>query len=340
MRLRPHLFRPLALAVALGLLLAAPSANARSRHQPQVVEIPGLGPMLLMGPSARAAVRSYVAGLERRRIYPGAEGALAAWGQGLAGAQPEGVLALAKQEGRPLVGIQLNELRTLVGGKADKAGARAIAAAVTRAGGQPVFLPPGAARTQIERLLTPLDHLILAAGDDVHPKLYRRPVTHAEQLLDARDRYEQKVIRRALARGLGIDGICRGQQLLNVTFGGTLFQDLILDGATTTPHRGRGAQVEHAVTFDPDTRLGELTGVGRVLCVSRHHQAVERLGKGLRVAARAPDGIIEAVETLSGQVRGYQFHPEARADAVGDAIFSDVVRRALRHRAHAASSVD
>jgi putative glutamine amidotransferase len=131
----------------------------------------------------------------------------------------------------------------------------------------------------------------------------------------ARDRTELALTRHAVKEGLPILAICRGVQMLNVALDGTLYQDI----AEQVPHALRHRlsseyarnYLAHEVLVEPGTWLGEVMGDRSVPVNSFHHQAVKQVGQGLRVAARAPDGVIEALEGRDDHfVLGLQWHPE------------------------------
>lgn len=157
--------------------------------------------------------------------------------------------------------------------------------------------------------------LLLMGGSDVNPARYGQArVGDTEESDDARDALECALIEEALARDLPLLAICRGLQILNVQQGGTLIQHL----PTTARHRqkteDRGQPV-HQVEIVPGTTLAAIAGGALHWDVnSRHHQAIEKLGKGLRISARdAEDGTIEAVEYAGPDKRfviGVQWHPE------------------------------
>jgi putative glutamine amidotransferase len=155
--------------------------------------------------------------------------------------------------------------------------------------------------------------LLLMGGSDVNPARYGEArVGDTEEADDARDELESALIEEALARDLPFLAICRGLQILNVQQGGTLIQHL----ATTARHRqrteDRGTPV-HQVEIVPGTALAAIAGGARHWDVnSRHHQAIDKLGEGLRISARdAEDGTIEAVERPDKRfVIGVQWHPE------------------------------
>jgi gamma-glutamyl-gamma-aminobutyrate hydrolase PuuD len=155
--------------------------------------------------------------------------------------------------------------------------------------------------------------LLLMGGSDVNPSRYGATrVGETEEADDARDELECALIGEVLARDLPLLAICRGLQILNVQQGGTLIQHL----ASTARHRqrteDRGTPV-HQVEIVPGTTLAAIAGGSHQWGVnSRHHQAIDKLGEGLRISARDPeDRTIEAVE-LTGKrfVVGVQWHPE------------------------------
>ena len=158
--------------------------------------------------------------------------------------------------------------------------------------------------------------LLLMGGSDVNPARYGKArVADTEESDDARDELECALIEEALARDLPLLAICRGLQILNVQHGGTLIQHL----ASTARHRqrteDRGLPV-HQVEIVSGTALAAIaSSAGGALhwdVNSRHHQAIDRLGEGLRISARDPeDGTIEGIERPDKRfVIGVQWHPE------------------------------
>lgn len=179
-----------------------------------------------------------------------------------------------------------------------------------------------------------LDGLVLQGGADMAPDSYGSTPLRDEWSGDAaRDAYELALVDAALQKDVPVLGICRGLQVLNVARGGSLVQDIDsqVDGAIS--HRDADAYAEHTheVIFEPDSRLAEVyaeyTSNGRRLAAGRivsvHHQAIDRLGDGLVVEARSPDGLIEAVRLAASPdndsqrgsdngpwAAGVQWHPE------------------------------
>jgi putative glutamine amidotransferase len=185
--------------------------------------------------------------------------------------------------------------------------------ALARSGAVPVVLPPLAIEL-VPALLEPLAGVCLSGGPDIDPSAYgaeRSPdLGPVEPDLDA---FELAVARHADAAGLPILGICRGAQALNVARGGSLHQHLpgIADGSVDHRQTASGTKVTHDVAVEPGSRLARALGADALSVNSFHHQAVERLGEGLRAVAWAPDGTVEGIEGADGRfVLGVQWHAE------------------------------
>lgn len=188
--------------------------------------------------------------------------------------------------------------------------------AVTRSGGIAVLLPPQAVDSDVAAtVLSRLDALVLTGGRDIDPAAYGQeshPTTDAPD--HARDAWEFALLDAALERGVPVLGICRGAELLNVRFGGTLHQHLP-DVLGSSGHRtGDGVFAVTAVHTVPGTRLsGMLGGTAQGRCY--HHQGIDRLGDGLVVSANAEDGLVEGVEMAGPDfVVAVQWHPEESLD--------------------------
>jgi putative glutamine amidotransferase len=189
---------------------------------------------------------------------------------------------------------------------------------IIHAGGEPRILD---ASMTIEDAFAAIDGLMLTGGDDVAPSRYgeaaHASVVEAEA---GRDEFEIGLVDAARARKLPILAICRGIQLLNVARGGTLVQDIPSQLTGALPHSlpvppNLAYSLAHEVWIEKDSLLAKLLGdrLADDTCEvnSRHHQAVKDVGRGLRVTATAPDGVIEAIEDPAAAFcLGVQWHPE------------------------------
>jgi putative glutamine amidotransferase len=176
------------------------------------------------------------------------------------------------------------------------------------AGGVPLVLTPTA---HAEAVVARLGALVLSGGGDVQPHLYSAEQHPETTTLDARrDAFELELVRLARMRGLPVLAICRGLQLVNVAYGGTLVQHL--PDVTAIDHEQLGAWdgFAHEVSIAEGSRLHQLMGGLRIAVNSVHHQAVGRLGDGLRAVAWADDGVVEAIEADAETVLAVQWHPE------------------------------
>ncbi|HIE39457.1 MAG TPA: gamma-glutamyl-gamma-aminobutyrate hydrolase family protein [Anaerolineales bacterium] len=188
--------------------------------------------------------------------------------------------------------------------------------AVRKAGGIPLLLPPAFAEEGAEVLLARLDGLLLSGGGDLAAEWYGGEESPLLERVDReRDRAELALARTALRIGKPVLAICRGIQVLNVAMGGTLYADIPTQVPGALPHRPAQGQPPkasaHLVHLTPGSRLAGILGLERMMVNSFHHQAVERVGEGLAVVARAPDGIVEGVERPDHPFcLGVQWHPE------------------------------
>ena len=208
-------------------------------------------------------------------------------------------------------------------------------AAVERAGGIPILLPPQPiAGGVVERVLGAVDGLIVTGGGDVESARYGAdPHPTADRPNRLRDDWEDALLAAAIDAGVPFLGICRGLQVLNVQRGGTLIQHLPEVVGSTRYNLGGGTFAVNDVAIEPGSTVAELYDGAAALAVkSYHHQAIDELGDGLTVTARSDDGIVQAVE-LGGVPFGVavQWHPEE--DAADDArLFAGLVDAARGYR--------
>ena len=163
------------------------------------------------------------------------------------------------------------------------------------------------------------DGLLLTGGGDVDPLLYGADAKHPKlrRVDRRRDEFERAAVDSALESELPILGICRGLQLANVHFGGTLIQDLHEMGSMIHQVQNE-IERRHAVNIEHDSLLAQISGIPGGEVNSSHHQAAAEPGNDLRVVARSRDGIIEALEFRNSPARPFfllvQWHPERMKD--------------------------
>jgi putative glutamine amidotransferase len=201
--------------------------------------------------------------------------------------------------------------------------------AIERAGARALLVPPST--DAVEETLDALDGLLFSGGSDIDPELYgQEPHPTVQDVARVRDDAELVLLRAALERDMPVLAICRGSQVLNVALGGDLVQHLPEVVGDEKHKHTPGAFADHEVEIDPDTRVGSVLG-DRAPVKSSHHQGFGRLGEGLREAARAGDGTVEALEDPSRRFAvGVLWHPEAADDA---RLFEELVAQAAAYRA-------
>src|ERR1039458_6252322 len=219
--------------------------------------------------------------------------------------------------------------------------------AVENAGGEAVQLSLASTPAELKRQVENLDAIVLSGSpadiDPAHFRAKRHPATADADA--ARERTDFTLLEHALAADKPVLAICYGIQSQNVFLGGSLVQDIPTELGTTICHSPEEDEFPNG-TETPDPVHGAQLEPGRVLKLSgspraevnsSHHQSVLEPGRGLRVTARAPDGVVEAVEWIEGAtwVVGVQWHPERMPeDALAQALFRDLLLAA--HQAHAA----
>lgn len=211
--------------------------------------------------------------------------------------------------------------------------------ALRRAGARTAIVSPGEEGSP-EEILEPFDGLLLVGGGDVDPRRYgAEPGDHLYGVEPDRDELEVALLHAADRLAMPTLCICRGMQVLNVAFGGTLHShlpddpDLLEHGVPTA-----GTQTIHDVSVEEHSELFAATRRSTLSCSSHHHQGVDRVGGGLVVSARSSDGLIEAIELPSRAgddprfLVGVQWHPEDTADTdpTQQTLFEALAQRARR----------
>lgn len=186
--------------------------------------------------------------------------------------------------------------------------------AVINAGGLPILVPVTLDFGMLDDYLNLVEGMIFTGGCDINPERYNEKNDGLSvDICDIRDQMELYLLNKAIKQAVPVLGICRGHQLINIHYGGTLFQDVMTQYNTEIDHinlEGEADHLAHGVKLDVNSRLKQWLRVDKFKVNSRHHQAIKRLGEGLAVAGRSRDGIVEAIEHVSDDVIGVQWHPE------------------------------
>lgn len=205
--------------------------------------------------------------------------------------------------------------------------------AVVRAGGTPILIPYQP-KEQLLEIVNLLDGLVVPGGIDVDPNRFgESPVVACGEIDPHWDELDLLTIGFALERNLPILAICRGIQVLNVALGGTLVQDIPSQVSEPIKHSQEAPRwyATHDISIQSTSLLGTIWGNAPARVNSYHHQSINKVGKGLRIVATAPDGVVEAIESTEHPfVLGVQWHPELMIDhyPVAGRIFEHFIKAA------------
>ena len=220
--------------------------------------------------------------------------------------------------------------------------------AVIKAGGAPVVIPTNSDDKVIETIVANLDGLIMTGGADFDPLKYydEEPIPELGDVQPERDVFDVKLIRAAVKKGIPVLGICRGEQLMAVAFGGSLWQDIPAQiPESYIKHRQAGTPGSygtHSIIIEKGTFLEKALGSKKAVVNTFHHQAIKDVPQGFKVVAKSADGIVESVERVAplkgyadggAMIIGVQFHPEgliAGKDKSFKAIFELLVKEASK----------
>ncbi len=197
------------------------------------------------------------------------------------------------------------------------------ASRVREAGGLPVELPVIDSPSEY---VTRLDGVVLSGGGDIDPARWNGPAQSSYRVSKERDAFEFELLQAAVDAEIPVLGICRGLQVINVHFGGSLIPHLdAMDGDGHSKATRDRQQLVHAISCESESILFELYGP-TTMVNSFHHQAADRVGADLRATAHSSDGTVEGVEHCDGRILGVQWHPEMLKDL--EPVFGWLVREA------------
>lgn len=236
---------------------------------------------------------------------------------------------------RPIIGITSNTMNVHQSGEdfgfKVNYTARSVIKAVESAGGIPIIIPLTRDK-DISEYIDLFDGLLLVGGQDISPHLYgEEPRQVMGQVSPDRDAHEMRLIKATIEAGKPILGLCRGMQLINVIFGGSLYQYLSENNKITVQHvqRTMATYTTHSISIAADSYLARVMGqTSRIN--SFHHQAIKQLGDNLEAVAWSSDNVIEAIESKDKNIVAVQWHPELTAPFDDDSLslFKDLVERA------------
>lgn len=233
---------------------------------------------------------------------------------------------------KPIIGVPAQ--LELVGDTCKNTVNQAEVAAVIKAGGLPMLIPtrePDLA----DKYSQLIDGLLIPGGPDVAPRFFgEEPLPEMEEADDRLDAAEIVLIKRAVAAGQPMLGICRGAQVINIALGGDIYQDIAkqIDHQTYQHHqKAPSNQGTHYIDIADNSMLQTIFhGQKHVLVNSFHHQSVRKLAPRLKLTAKAVDGVGEAVESKdSNLILAVQWHPELmyKENAAEFGVFEDFIKR-------------
>ena len=198
--------------------------------------------------------------------------------------------------------------------------------ALEKAGVKPVALPVVSTGYEAAAAVARLDGIVFTGGEDIDPAWYGESILNETVEINAvRDHSDSLLASVAIVSGKPVLAICRGEQIMNVMLGGSLYQDIPSQLENTVEHRGN---VMHKIGVEPGSILAELYGTDSLEVNSNHHQAIKDMAPGARITARSSDGIVEAFET--DNIWAVQFHPEKLVRSGDDrwlALFEAFIER-------------
>ena len=236
-----------------------------------------------------------------------------------------------KTEQKPFIGLSAS--RTQSGSSVVQS---TYIQAVLKAGGIPIIIPAMTDGIVLRDIVKSLDGLVMTGGEDVNPSYYKEKAMPKMNEIDSlRDFYDLVLLKLAADRNVPVLGICRGEQIINVAFGGTLYQDIptqLTNKSIIHKQNEPREQGTHDVSISENSQLAAILGTISISTNTYHHQAVKKVAPNFRAVAHTKDGIIESIEAYPNRaILGVQWHPEGHVSG-GDTtmlkIFNFIVKEA------------
>lgn len=235
---------------------------------------------------------------------------------------------------KPIIGVSSTETENSAGAPLTYINS------IKRAGGVPLVIPTTNDKDEIARILEIVDGIVMTGGEDIDPLKWfgEEPVRPMGTIVPKRDEFDILLIRMAVEKGLPVLGICRGEQAMNVAFGGSLYQDIPSQVKGTFVKHSQSAPRNygtHTIEIEKGSKLRKILNIETAAVNSYHHQAVKDVAKGFKVTALSKDGVVEAIEKEGKQfVVGVQFHPEGFVSMGDDTflpLFEALVKEAAKN---------
>jgi len=181
--------------------------------------------------------------------------------------------------------------------------------AIQKAGGVPLIIPYSDLKSNVDLILERFDGIMLSGGGDVLPSYYKEEPKKTKRVVPERDELEIELVKKCFKNKKPLFAICRGCQVMNVAMGGSLIQDI--NSEIEHDQSAYHDKLTHTIIIEKGTLLYEILKKRELKVNSFHHQAVKKLGKNLKISAKAKDGIVEGIESEKHPFfLGVQFHPE------------------------------
>lgn len=237
---------------------------------------------------------------------------------------------------KPLIGITMNQMLE----EEKYIAALVHGYVIEKAGGIPIYLAYLKNEQMIDRLVQQLHGLYVTGGDDIDPTFFgEEPIERLRRVVVERDIFEQSIIQKMLGKNKPVLGVCRGAQILNIAFGGDMYQDVrsqIKHALLQHEQDAKPTHTSHFVTLKEDSKLYEIMRKKEMKVNSFHHQAIRGVKAPFYITAKASDGLIEAIESKAHHFAiGVQWHPEylaANQDQASMALYQTFIEKCLERK--------